>query len=233
MKKLGVIIFAAALVVGLVVSNIFSFGRVRDGLFNFSVNFSGEKGSGKVVTEKRDLKGFKGVEVGGIFHVDITAGRDFGVEVEADDNLLPLITTEIEDGVLQIESERRLSPTAPIRVRVSAPDIQNLDVSGAADLTLNGVKNSGLAVDSSGAAKLKLAGETAKLTAETSGASKIDAEDLRAIDANIDGSGASQVDLSVSGELTADVSGASKVVYSGTPTAVHKKTTGAGSVSHK
>ncbi len=233
MKKIGIIIFAVALVIGLVVSNIFSFGHAAHGLFHFSFDFSGEKGSGKIVTEKRDLKGFKGVEVGGVFHVEITAGKDFEVEIETDDNLLPLIKTEVDGDVLEIESEGRISPSGKIIVRISAPDINELDVSGAANVSLNGLKNSGLAVDSSGASKVKIAGETAKLTAETSGASKIDAEDLRVVDASIDGSGASHVEINVSGELTADLSGASKVVYSGTPSAVHKKTSGAGSVSQK
>lgn len=233
MKKIGIIIFASALVIGLVVSNIFSFGRATHGLFNFSINFSDEKGSGRMATEIRDLKGFKAVDVGGVFEVAITAGKDFEVEIETDDNLLPLITTEVNDGVLQIGSKCRISPTDKIRVRVSAPDINGLEVSGAANVTLNGLRNSSLAVDSSGASKIKIAGETAKFTAETSGASKIDAEDLRAVDANIDGSGASHVDINVTGELNADLSGASKVNYSGTPTAVHKKTSGAGTVSQK
>ncbi len=233
MKKVGIIIFAVALVIGLVVSNIFSFGRVTDRLFNFSINFSGENGSGKIVTEKRDLKGFKAVDVGSVFQVEITSQKDFSIEVEADDNLLPLIKTEVDDGVLEIESDGRLSPTSPIRIRISAPDIDNLDVSGAANVTLNGIRNSSLCVDSSGASKVKIAGETTKFTAEASGASKIDAEDLKAVDASIDGSGASHVDVSVSGELAADLSGASNVVYSGSPTAVHKKTSGAGSVSQK
>ena len=104
---------------------------------------------------------------------------------------------------------------------------------GAAHVTLNGLKNSSLAVDSSGASKIRIAGETAKFTAETSGASKVNADDLRAVDASIDGSGASNVDINVSGELNVDLSGASNVNYSGTPTAVHKKTSGAGSVSQK
>jgi hypothetical protein len=233
MKKTGIIIFASALVIGLVVSNIFSFSHEAHKLFNFSFNFGGEKGSGKIVTEKRSLSGFKGVDVGGVFQVEITAGKEFAVEIETDDNLLPLIKTEVNNGVLEIELERHVSPSGKILVRISAPDISELDVSGAANVTLNAVKNSNLAVEASGAAKLKIAGQTAKLTVESSGASKIDADDLRTENATIEGSGASHIELNVSGELNADLSGASHVTYSGTPTAVHKTTTGAGSVSQK
>ena len=233
MKKIGIIIFAAALVSGLVVSNIFSFGRMRDNLFHFSINFKGEKGSGKIATQQRDAKGFKSVEVGGAFLVEITAQKDFSVEVEADDNLLPLIKTEVENGVLEIEAEKRLSPTGQIKIRISAPDIDNLQVSGAANLTLNEVNNSSLSVDSSGAAKVKIAGETSKLAIDVSGASKIDAEELKASNANVDASGASHVEINVSDELSVDASGASRIVYSGTPSAIHKKTSGASSVSQK
>ena len=233
MKKVGIIIFAAALIMGLVVSNIFSFGRMRDSLFHFSINFKGEKGSGKIATEQRDVKGFKAIEVGGAFLVEIAAQKDFSVEVEADDNLLPLIKTEVDDGVLKIESEGRLSPTGQIKVRISAPDINSLDVSGAANLTLNNVKNSAITVDSSGAAKIKITGETTKLAIDVSGASKIDADKLKASNANVDASGASHVEINVSDELSVDASGASRIVYSGTPSAVHKKTSGASSVSQK
>src|SRR5205085_3408273 len=98
MKKIGIIIFATALIIGLVVSDIFSFGHAAHGLFNFSVGFGGEKGSGKIVTEKRNVSGFKGVDVGGDFQVEITAGKEFAVEIETDDNLLPLIETEVNNG---------------------------------------------------------------------------------------------------------------------------------------
>ncbi len=232
MKKLGIIIFASALIIGLVVSNIFSFGRVRDNFFHFSVNFKGEKGSGKIVTQQRDVKGFKGVNVGGAILVEITAQKDFSVEIETDDNLLALIKTEVNDGVLEIETEGRISPTEQVKVRISAPDIDKLEVSGASNLTLNNVKNSGLSLDASGASKVKITGETAKFTAELSGASKLDADSLTASKADLEASGASHVDVNVSDDLTVDASGASKIVYSGTPT-IHKKTSGASSISQK
>lgn len=233
MKKIGIIIFAAALVIGLVVSNMFSFGRASGNLFNFSMNLGSVHGSGNVTSEKRNLTGFKAVDVGGVFQVEITAQKEFSVEVLGDDNLLPLIKTEVDDSTLRIDTERRISPTSPVRVRISAPDIENLQVSGVANVTMNDVKNSALAVDSSGASKIAITGETSKLTIDVSGASKIDAENLKAIDASVDSSGASKINVNVSGELRTDLSGASKVTYTGTPTNVVTKKSGASSVSQK
>lgn len=233
MKKFGLVIFAAALIIGLIVSNLFSFGRISDKFFNFSFNFKGVKGSGQTASEVRDLTGFKAIDVGGVFHVDITAQKDFGVEVEADGNLLQYIKTEVRGGTLRIEMDKKVSTKNPMRIRISAPDIDDLEVSGSANVTINDLKNTGLTVDSSGASKIKIAGETTKLTVDVSGATKVDAEGLRAENGIIEASGASHVSVNVTGHLRADASGASKIVYSGTPANVEKKSSGASHISPK
>ncbi len=232
MKKIGILIFAAALVTGIVVGNIFSFGKASGPFFNFSFNFKGIKGSGTMGTEARDLNWFKGVDVGGKFEVEITAQKDFGVEIQADDNLLQYVRTEVRNGVLHIETTRKISPSS-LRVKVWAPEIDNLDISGVAKVTVTNIKASSFTLDSSGASKVNLAGETEKLNIDVSGATKIDAENLRAVDANVDASGAAGVTVNVSRELRGDTSGAAKVLYVGTPTNVHKNTSGAGKVAQK
>ncbi len=233
MKKIGIILFLVTLAIGLVISNLFSFGRATDRFFNFSLGIGKVKGSGHTASEVRDLTGFHALDVGGVFQVHITADKEFAVEVEADDNLLPLISTEVRNGVLRIKTDRKLSTSNPIRIRVSAPDIDNLDVSGAAAVTVENIRNDGLNVDASGASKIKINGETAKLILDVSGATKVDAESLAAEHATVEASGASQVSVQVAGQLRTNASGASRVDYSGTPIEVIKKTSGAASVSPK
>ena len=233
MKKVGILIFATALVIGIVVANIFSFGRTSTRMFNFTMSFGGVRGSGNVVTDKRTASNFKSVEVGGVFQVEITAGKEFGVEVEADDNLLPLISTDVSDGVLRISTDRKVSSRGPIRVRVYAPDIEKLEVSGVANVTVNDIKSKEFNLDSSGASKIKLTGETANFVADVSGATKIDAENLNTVDANIDCSGASSVMVNVSGDLKAEASGASKITYTGTPTSIDQSSHGSSRISQK
>lgn len=233
MKKIGIMVFIAALVIGLSVASIFSFGTTSGRFFNFSFNFKGVKGSGNMATEARNATGFKSVDVGGVFQVEITAQKDFAVEVEADDNLLQYIKTDVRDGVLHIETSQKISPKSKIRVRVSAPEINHLDVSGVANVTLTDLKTTNFGLDSSGASKIKISGETTKLTVDVSGATKIDAEQLKTVDANIDASGASTVTVNATGEIKADASGASKVLYTGTPTNVNRTTSGASRVAAK
>ncbi|MEP6947411.1 MAG: head GIN domain-containing protein [Acidobacteriota bacterium] len=234
MKKLGILIFAAALVIGLVASNLFSFGRLGGNLFNFSVNFgSGVHGSGNVVKEDRSAAGFKSIETSGIFQVIVVAQKDFAVEVEADDNLMPLIKTEVRDGVLQIESEQHFKSSDPVIIRVSAPDIEKVDVSGISNVNLSNVNNTGLTVSGSGASKITLSGETSKLNIDVSGATKINADELRATNAVIDASGASQINVNVSNEINSDLSGACKVVYAGSPSSVVTRKSGVSRISAK
>lgn len=233
MKKVGIIIFITALAIGIVVSNVFSFGKANYKFFNFSIGWGGVKGSGNAAAEKRDVAGFTGVDASGVFQVEVVAGKEFSVEVNADDNLLPMIKTEVRGGVLHLESTERISPKVPLLVRISAPDIESLDSSGASKISLTGVKNSALSVDSSGASKINIEGSTGTLTIDVSGASNIDAASLQAENANVDASGASHVSVNASNEVRADASGACKISYTGSPKNVIKKTSGASRVDQK
>ena len=232
MKKVGLIIFISALAIGVILANVFSFGKTTARFFNFSI---GDKvcGSGNTASEKRDVADFQAIDVGGVFQVEITAQKDFDVEIEADDNLLPLIKTEVRGGVLRLETEKSISSKNPIRVRISAPDIQNLEVSGASKVSIANLSNENLEIDSSGASKVTVAGETANLIVDVSGASKIDAENLQTENASIEASGASAVSVYATNELKADASGASSIVYQGSPKNFSNKTSGASSVRQK
>ncbi len=233
MKKIGIIVFIVALAIGVAVAGVFSFGRAAGNLFSFNIGFGCVKGSGNIQTEKRTVSNFKAVEVGGVFIVEITAQKDFSIEVEADDNLLPLIKTESDGETLKIETAERISTRSPIRLRISAPDIENLEISGASKVSVLNLANDSLRVDSSGASKINVEGTTKNFVVDMSGASKLDAENFKAETVSVDASGASRATVSVSSDLKVDLSGASKVVYFGSPSNLEKKTSGASSVIGK
>lgn len=230
MKKLGFLIFLGVLAVGFVAASASSFGKLDTGdLFHF--NFGGVHGSGNVITQTRELSNFHAIEVSNAIQVDVIAQKDFSVAVETDDNIAPLIRTEVSGGVLRISCAKHVSTSGPIRVRVSAPDIDNVEVSGASTVAVANIKNTALSVDVSGASKVKVDGETTQLRAEASGASKVDAQNLTAENGTVSTSGASGANVNVTGTLKADASGASHINYSGSPKDIQKKASGASSVS--
>ena len=232
MKKIGLIIFAVALLVGVIFANFVPFGKADSGLMNFSFK-RGVKGSGNVVTETRDISGFKAIDVSGVFNVEIVAQKEFSVQIEADDNLIPLIQTEVNDGVLEISTEKRIKSSSKMTIRISAPDIEKIQASGVAKVFLSELNNAALKIDTSGASKVTVTGETRDLNIEVSGASKIEAENLSSVNADIDASGASKVSVNVTGDLKADCSGASKVSYSGTPANIEKHASGASKIEQR
>jgi hypothetical protein len=232
MKKIGILIFLGAAILGVILNGFFSFGQVGQKFFNVSFNKK-VKGSGNVVTESRDIRDFKGIDVSGVFQVEITAQKDFDIEIQADDNLLPLIKTEVRNGVLHLETEGRLSCDNGLKVRISAPDINQIDASGASKVNLSDLKSSELRVDTSGASKINLSGETAQLFVEVSGASSVDAENLKADMADVNTSGASRVSTFAVNDLRAHASGASKVVYAGSPKNIEKSSSGVSSIRER
>lgn len=231
MKKFGILIFIFAIVIGVALANVFSFGRTTSRFFNFQIDFGKVKGSGNVITQTRDISGFDALDISGAMEVEVVAQKEFSVQIEGDDNLLEFIRTEVRGSKLYIDSQKRYSTNGRIRVRIGAPNIERLDVSGASIVSVADLKSSSLTVDSSGASKIKVTGQTDELTVDMSGASKLEAFDLKARNANVDASGACQMSVFVSEDLKADLSGASKLNYEGTPKNVKKKTSGASSIS--
>lgn len=225
MKKIGLIIFITALAIGVIVANVFSFGSFS---FKspFSISIGKIKGSGNFVTEKRQVSDFTKVDVSGAFEVEIIAQKDFAVEVDADDNLLKIIKTEVKGDTLEIGRDKSFSSRHRIKIRVYAPNIEDLDVSGASKINLVNINNESLNIETSGASSVKIKGQTENLTLDMSGASQIEAKDLSAKQVSVDGSGASQANIFVSETLSADLSGASQVKYSGNPTEINKNTSG-------
>lgn len=233
MRKIKFLIFIVALFIGVSIAGIFSFGKTSGKIFNFSINFDGEKGSGNIQTEKRNVSEFNKVDVSGAFVVEITAQKDYSLEVEADDNLFQFIKTEVDGETLRIESEKRFSTSNPLKIRISAPDIERLELSGASKATIINLDNELLDIDSSGASKISCEGKTNNLVVQMSGASHFDGEKISAESVSVDASGASHATVLVKNDLKADLSGASKVVYFGNPTNIEKKVSGASSVVGK
>jgi len=93
-------------------------------------------GSGKVITEVRDISGFSEVRSGGSFEVYVTQADDYSVEVVAYENLLPIIETYISGKSLMIETKNNscYKSGPPIQVYVSLPELKLLELNGSGKL---------------------------------------------------------------------------------------------------
>ena len=201
----------------------------------FSCRYIGKgvHGSGNRKTEKRDLASFKSVDAAGAFEVTIVCQQPQSFEIEGDDNILPIIKTEVTGGVLRIHSDTQYNASKPISIRISVPDLEKFSSEGAGDIHVSRVKNDQLVLSNKGAANIVASGQTKFVDISSSGAGNIETSELQAERAKVAVSGAANVNVYASQQLDVSVSGIGSVTYSGNPPVVNKSVSGIGSVSKK
>jgi hypothetical protein len=209
----------------------------------------------KPVKEKRDVRGFNRVSLGGVGELVITQGDAERLEIDADEKVMPRIVTRVEDGTLVIGIEpgswwRRLTDvTKTIRYDLTMREIRGIVLSGVGTIQAPGVSAERLDLIVSGAGKLHIMDLSAHdLTAVMSGAGGCEvsgrvetqdlkitgagsfrAPDLRSSSTKVLLSGTGSVTVNVDQTLDATISGAGSIKYHGEPT-VFQRITGVGSI---
>lgn len=193
----------------------------------------GVKGSGNRKAEKRTLAAFKAIETTGAYTAEVVCQKSATFEIESDDNILPLIKTEVRDGVLYVSNEERIDPSKGVILRISLPELTAVTSRGVGDITVQDANADSLAIDSTGAASIKAAGKAKTATISSTGAGDIDASRLLTEKAKVTVTGAASVIVYASDNLDVTVSGAGSVDYLGNPKSVNKSVSGIGSVTKK
>lgn len=190
------------------------------------------RGSGKREIQKREVAPFTSISTEGAFTIEVTCQKDLGLEVEGDDNLLSLVSTDVSNKVLRLRNTGNYSTNEPIKIRVSVPNLERLAVDGAGRIDIKDVDNEKFEIDADGAPAISVSGATKLIDIDTSGAGKIDTHNLHAARAVVDSKGVSKVDLDVADQLDVTVSGPSSVTYKGDPV-VNKTVHGPGKVEKR
>jgi hypothetical protein len=202
------------------------------------------KGSGTVVTEPREVSGFAAIDLRGVGVLRVTQDTTETLTVRTDDNLLPLITTEVRDGTLRIAIDTRehrhgIDPTE-LTYDVSLTSLQALSVSGAArvesaslatedlrlevsgfaHVTLDGLQATSLHVASSGGSAFVVNGAVDAQEVVVDGAADYRARELTSRTATVRINGAGHVVVRVVESLDAEITGAGTVEYIGQPAVV-------------
>jgi hypothetical protein len=196
-------------------------------------NLGGIQGSGNAKTETRKVSGFKEIKAGNAVNLEITVQKDFGLTIEADDNMLEHIQTDVSGSTLTIAAKDNISPKTKIKIKISLPELTNLEVSAASTATVSGVKADSIKLNAGSASKIKIDGEVKSVEATASAASGIDAEILKTENAKVNSSGASSITVAPTGDLDADASGASSVIYTTEPKNIKKNASDVSTIKKK
>ncbi len=215
----------------------------------------GERGSGNVVSETRKVSGFRALEIDYPAEVFVSQGDQESLTIEAEDNLLPELKTEVNNGVLQIfyrtEKGTHVNPTRVVKITIVARDLEDVEFNSAGELTIEGLKTDslevslsgagslelervqikGLGVDLSGAGSMTASGTADDLDLNISGFGDFKGADLHGKVASVNISGAGSATVWVDDDLTASISGAGSIRYYGSAS-VSKRISGVGDVNH-
>jgi Putative auto-transporter adhesin, head GIN domain len=193
---------------------------------------SGVKGSGKRVVQKRDVQPFKSIATEGAFNIEVVCQKDLSLEIEADDNILELVETDVSNDVLHLKNVKGYSMAEPVEIRISVPNLEGLSVSGAGKIDITGMKNEKFEIDSDGAPSIKVSGSTNVVDIDSSGAAKIDTHNLHAEKGVVDSKGVSNIEVDVRDQLDVTISGPSTVTYQGDPS-INKTIHGPGKLERR
>lgn len=189
--------------------------------------WAGVEGSGTAKSEVRPVASFHAIDISGAIKTEIAIAADQRVEISGDDNLIPLVTTEVDGKGLEIGTRKNVRPKLPLVARVSAPRIDAIEVSGSSNVAIHGVHDDSLTLELTGSATVHGDGTVRQLTIEVSGSGNVELAQLAAERASVTVTGSGNIEIAASQALDVHITGSGAITYHGDP-AVTQDITGSG-----
>ena len=216
------------------------------------------EGSGKIATETRTVPEFEAVSTSGAIDLQVSQGAQQSLQVQADDNLLPLLETVVEshNGVptLSVRWKRgeRIRNRSKVALTIVVPRLSALSASGSGDMriasfttpalqvTLSGsgdarlqnLSTDDLGVRVSGSSDVSGSGKAGKLKVSISGSGDVRLTDLRADDVQVHIAGSGDATVFADKTLDVRIAGSGDVTYTGNAV-LKRSVAGSGSVTRK
>lgn len=196
------------------------------------------RGSGNVEEEEREVSGIDEVDFSGMGSLIITQGEEESLVVEADDNILPLIETDVSGDKLSLgyKTGYNFIPTSNVSFYLTVIDLDKIslkgagkidcdkletdnlefEISGAGDIDFD-INADEISVTSSGAGDLNFSGKVRSQDVDISGVGRYNSKELESKECSVTLSGAGSATVNVTEELDIKISGVGNVYYIGTP----------------
>ena len=212
-------------------------------------------GSSNIISLEKQLSAYDRIEVLGSYDVIFTDGEVGKIKIKAPDNILPLIQTEVSDGLLRIDTGKsRYRVKEPIIIYVpvdsrlkqvvikGSADIYTeksletkaleVDVYGSGDVRLQ-VDVSSLALKIDGSGDIRVGGKTDNLSININGSGDVEVPNLKAEKAIININGSGDVSAYVTENVDISIAGSGDVTIKGNPKKIKRIINGSGRVSVK
>ena len=193
--------------------------------------FKEVEGSGNVITETRTVSGIYGVDFSGDAKLEIEQTGIESLTITADDNILPLIKSEVRGGQLHLGESTDFSNDAEQRIRykLTVKDLNEIGLAGDGSVEAKNISTNRIRVSISGDGVVRTTGNAESQDVSISGDGRYDAADLKSRNAEVHISGDGRSTIAVAEKLRVEISGDGNVEYIGDPM-VEKNISGDGSV---
>lgn len=198
------------------------------------------KGNGVLQRQQRQPGSFNGVASSLAAAIEIRIGNSESISIETDENLLPLIETVVEDGMLKIRTVKRNMnlQTRTLKIVVQAKSLDHLslggsgsidsdalrarklqiDLGGSGKIHLKGVEADSLAVSLGGSGDLLAAGGTAaRVSISIGGSGNVDLGKVRSDSVDVSIAGSGETTVWAQQALNLSVAGSGTAKYYGDP----------------
>jgi len=188
-------------------------------------------GEGVVVMQSRTITDpFTEIKSSIFADILVTQGAQEDILLEGQQNILDQINTEVVNGELQLELDRCINIAQTVRVHITIPDIESLELAGVGDVVAqNDFDLTDLYIGLTGVGNFRIQGTSTFLDIDLIGVGDVDAFDLISDICQVRVSGVGDVEVTVNDELEVTISGVGDVYYKGNPT-INSNISGTGAV---
>jgi len=190
------------------------------------------RGNGQVTATKRVLGNFNKLSINTLLDIEYYASEYNRIELIADNNLIPIITSIIKGDTLLIDADQSYSTQNKIHAKIYGPSaLSKVTADGSSDVKLQGITANLLEIDLSGASHITAEGKVKSLVIKKRGTSDANTKELSADYVTIITKGAGDAIVTVNKKLDVTINGISNITYFGHPDSINKMIDGIGKVS--
>ena len=191
-------------------------------------------GSGKIVSQTREVNECSGLTVKNIGDVYLTQDENQSIRIEADDNIIDQVISSKENNELVIGLKDGGYSNITLRAYVSLKTIENLTINGAGKITTqNSLNSDNLDLIVNGAGNVSISGNSNYIYCFINGAGNVSAKEFAVQKCKAIVNGAGNITITVTEDLDATVNGAGNIFYYGNPANVTTSITGLGQIVGK
>lgn len=213
----------------------------------------GIRGSGKVVKSERQVEQFESISASAGIEVILLQDSVMKVVVEADDNLQPIIKTEVSNGELRIFPQRPIRHALVKRVLVTFKTLHSVEASSGSDIKskmelklqlLNLSASSGasinlkllvnrLSLEGSSGGNIDLSGSVESLDVDGSSGANIRTSEIQSRTVNAGASSGSNLKIFASEKIVAKASSGGDISVEGNPKERNIEKSSGGSITFR